>query len=90
MKPLDFAVKEYWVYTLGYKKMADIKCRDAWANKHFAGDTTVEHSHQDGWWGSCQISCVYYFRKPRSYFTPYGNKSPCAFTFRSWLRSIIW
>ena len=27
--------------------------------------TTVEHSHQDGWWGSCQISCVYYFRKPK-------------------------
>ena len=65
MKPLTFAVKEYWVYTLGYKKMADIKCRDGWANKHFAGDTTVEHSHQDGWHGSCQISCVYYFRKPK-------------------------
>ena len=65
MKPLSFAVKEYWVYTLGYKKMADIKCRDGWANKHFAGDTTVEHSHQDGWHGSCQISCVYYFRKPK-------------------------
>ena len=24
MKPLLFAVKEYWVYTLEYKKMADI------------------------------------------------------------------
>ena len=46
MKPLEFAVKEYWVYTLGYKKMADIKCRDGWANKHFAGDSTVEHSHK--------------------------------------------
>ena len=45
MKPLDYAVKEYWVYTLGYKKMADIKCRDGWANKHFAGDTTVAVSY---------------------------------------------
>ena len=64
MKPLLFAVKEYWVYTLEYKRMSDIKCRDGWANKHFAGDSTVEHSHHDGWWGNCHISCVYYFRKP--------------------------
>ena len=64
MKPLTYAARDYWVNILGYKKMFNIDCKDGWANKHFAGDSTVEHSHNDGWWGKCQISSVYYFRKP--------------------------
>lgn len=64
MKPLTYAARDYWVNILGYKKMMSIDCHDGWANKHFAGDSTVEHSHNDGWWGKCQISSVYYFKKP--------------------------
>ena len=64
MKPLTYAARDYWVNILGYKKMMAIDCHDGWANKHFAGDSTVEHSHNDGWWGKCQVSCVYYFKKP--------------------------
>ncbi len=64
-KPLTMAVREFWVHVLGYRKMMYIDAHDAWANKHFSGDTTVAHNHRDGWWGQCQVSGVFYFRKPK-------------------------
>ena len=64
-RPLTLAVRDYWVNVLGYRKMMYVDPHDAWANKHFAGDSTVTHNHRDGWWGQCQVSGVFYFRKPR-------------------------
>ena len=62
---IDYAVRDYWVNILGYRRMSYVECQHSWANKHFSNDSTAEHSHRDGWNGRCQVSGVYYFKKPK-------------------------
>ena len=59
-------VADFWVNVLNYRRVAYIEPTHSWANKHFAMDTTAEHSHRDGWYGNSEISVVYYFRKHRA------------------------
>lgn len=56
-------VHDYWHNGLEYASM-DIRLRDSWANLHLLGDTTIEHSHSDGYYGNSHISTVYYLKKP--------------------------
>lgn len=55
-------VIKYW-NELNYQPM-NIVVSSCWANLHKKGDTTKEHSHSDGFYGSNIISGVYYFKKP--------------------------
>jgi len=61
---LFYYVQDYWYNGLEYASM-DIRLRDSWANLHLLGDTTAEHSHNDGYHGNCHISSVYYLKKPK-------------------------
>lgn len=56
-------IHEYW-QQLNYFS-ADIHLRGCWANLHTSEDTTDEHSHRDGFYGSNILSGVYYLRKPK-------------------------
>ena len=57
-------VDDYWHNGLEYAPM-NIRLRDSWANLHGYGDTTAEHSHNDGYIGNSHISAVYYLKKPK-------------------------
>jgi uncharacterized protein (TIGR02466 family) len=63
----DFISNEVQIYwnDLGYANNAKIFLVSSWANKHSQNDTTQEHSHSDGFYGSNHISGVYYFKKPK-------------------------
>jgi uncharacterized protein (TIGR02466 family) len=63
---LRMEVADFWVNVLSYRRVSYIEPTHSWANKHFAMDTTAEHSHRDGWYGNSEISVVYYFRKHRA------------------------
>ena len=63
IKPLSLYVEDYWNNGLQYAPL-NIQLRDSWANLHLRGDTTIEHSHSDGYYGNCHVSAVYYLRKP--------------------------
>ena len=70
-------VADFWVNVLSYRRVSYIEPTHSWANKHFAMDTTAEHSHRDGWYGNSEISVVYYFRKHRGcLLTSYSPRSP--------------
>lgn len=62
--PLKNYVMDYWFNGLNYCSL-NVYLRDSWANLHGYGDTTIEHSHSDGYHGNCHVSAVYYFRKPK-------------------------
>lgn len=57
-------VEDYWHNGLEYAPM-NIMLRNSWANIHTYGDTTAEHSHNDGHQGNSHVSAVYYFKKPK-------------------------
>lgn len=55
-------VQKYWnqlLYTTELTPQID----SSWANVHRKGNWTMQHCHNDGYWGSCHISGVYYIHK---------------------------
>jgi uncharacterized protein (TIGR02466 family) len=57
---------DYWFNGLKYAQPNFFSLQHGWANLHTINDTTVEHSHSDGYFGNSHVSAAYYFRKPKN------------------------
>ncbi len=55
-------VEAYWKQLL-YTTELHPTLFDSWANIHTKGNWTMQHCHNDGYWGSSHISGVYYVNK---------------------------
>ena len=64
--PMLDVVHDYWDNTLNYRKDFHMYVDAMWANQHFEGDSTGEHSHTAGA-GKSHVSCVYYLKKNPDY-----------------------
>lgn len=64
--PMLDAVHDYWDNILNYRKDFHMYVDAMWANQHFEGDSTGEHSHTAGA-GKSHVSCVYYLKKNPDY-----------------------
>lgn len=61
--PVMIAAKEYWNWTLRYRRDWHLYIDSMWCNKHETGDTTGEHCHTGGGRSKSHVSVVYYLKK---------------------------